>query len=151
MCVLTVGYFLLVRKQVNNHGETQVGSWFFWFSLIWDFSVHFDYLLIITLGGRGDASPPHPPLSPFPPPPPGPTAAAAVAQGGAGAPPKTYSMFAMFTSSDLNQDIYVHIYTFHNTHNHPHGFPPAAGTCFACSGRMFCLWLLAGWLARLFI
>ena len=56
-------------KKVNNHDKSQVESWFFWFSLIFVFSVSLPNLSLVTF------------LLP-----PGPTAAAAVAQGGAGAP-----------------------------------------------------------------
>ena len=57
---------------MKNHGKSQVESGFFWFSLIFDFSVYLsDLSLVIS-----------------PPTPTGPTAAAAaaVAQGGAGGP-----------------------------------------------------------------
>ena len=39
MCVLTIGSFSQFGKIMKNQGKTLVESWFFLFSLIWDFSV----------------------------------------------------------------------------------------------------------------
>ena len=44
MCVLTIESLSLFREIVKNHGKLQVGSWFLGFSLIFDFSVCFNYL-----------------------------------------------------------------------------------------------------------
>ena len=43
MCVLTIGSLSRFRKIVTNHCNTPVTSWVFWNSLIWDFSVYFEY------------------------------------------------------------------------------------------------------------
>ena len=43
MCVLTIGSFSLFRKIVKTHGKAPVESWFFGISLIFDFSVYFNY------------------------------------------------------------------------------------------------------------
>ena len=57
MCVSTIGSFSLFGKQMKNHGKLQVGSWFFGFSLIFDFSV----ILIIYKGNHFGDPPPSPP------------------------------------------------------------------------------------------
>ena len=44
MCVSTTGSLSLSHKKVNTHCKSQVRSWFFGFSLIFDFSVCFNYL-----------------------------------------------------------------------------------------------------------
>ena len=53
MCVLTIGSFSLVCKVVKIMVNTRVASWFVGFSLIWDFSVYFNYSSRITFWGGG--------------------------------------------------------------------------------------------------
>ena len=43
MCVSTIGSLSLFRKIMRNHCETPVESWFAFISLIFDFSVYFNY------------------------------------------------------------------------------------------------------------
>ena len=45
-----------LKINCENHGKTQVDFWFVGFSLIWDFSVYFNYLSRITFGGWGTNS-----------------------------------------------------------------------------------------------
>ncbi len=42
-CVSTIESLSLFREIVKNHGKLPVRSWFFGFSLIFDFSVYFNY------------------------------------------------------------------------------------------------------------
>ena len=43
MCVSTIESLSLFREIVKNHCNLPVKSWFFGFSLIFDFSVYFNY------------------------------------------------------------------------------------------------------------